>query len=158
MMHERPQAMRQFTILMTKPFHTLRIWVLSGILFVPLAACGAQSPLAYPPALRGDAVDDYNGVRVADPYRWLEQLDSAETRDWVKAQARLTDSYLERIPARQVIRKRLTELLNFEKYGMPFHAAGRYFYSYNSGLQDQNVLCMVEGLSGAPKVVLDPNL
>jgi prolyl oligopeptidase len=95
---------------------------------------------------------------VADPYRWLEQLDSAETREWVAAQARLTDSYLERIPARQAIKKRLTELLNFEKYGMPLHASGRYFYTYNSGLQDQSVLCLVEGLSGTPKVVLDPNL
>lgn len=118
----------------------------------------AKSKWAYPPARRGEVIDDYNGVRVADPYRWLEQLDSTETRDWVKAEARLTDSYLERIPARQTIKKRLGELLNFEKFGMPFHAAGRYLYSHNSGLEDQNVLYMAEGLAGAAKEILDPNL
>ena len=144
------------------------LWV---ALVIPLAACSPgpsrhanlnprvpELTLAYPPTKRDNVIDDYNGVRVADPYRWLEQLDSAETRDWVAAQARLTDSYLERIPARQAIKKRLTELLNFERYGMPFHASGRYFYTYNSGLQDQRILYMVEGLSGTPKAVLDPNL
>jgi prolyl oligopeptidase len=103
-------------------------------------------------------IDDYHGFKVADPYRWLEQLDSAETRDWVEAQARLTDSYLSRIPARAATKKRLTELLKFEKYGVPFHRSGRYFYTYNRGLQDQSVLYSVDGLPGTPKMVLDPNL
>jgi prolyl oligopeptidase len=144
------------------------LWV---ALALPLAACSPGPPrdansnaraskptLVYPPAKRGDVIDDYHGVSVPDPYRWLEQLDSAETREWVTAQARLTDSYLERIPARQVIKKRLTELLNYEKYGMPFHAGGRYLHSHNSGLQEQGVLYMAESLSGTPKVLLDPNL
>src|SRR5258706_255346 len=98
----------------------LRIWVLSSILLVPLGAFAAQPPLAYPPALRGEVVDDYHGVKVSDPYRWLEQLDSAETRAWVLAEARLTDSYLKQASARQALKKRLTELLDFEKYGIPF--------------------------------------
>jgi prolyl oligopeptidase len=102
-------------------------------------------------------MDDYNGVKVPDPYRWLEQLDSPETRAWVLAEARLTDSYLDHIPARQTIKKRLTQLLNFEKYGTPFHQGERYFYTHNGGLQQQGVLYTTIGLSGTPAVALDPN-
>ncbi len=79
------------------------------------------------------AVDDFHGTKVPDPYRWLEELDSPETVAWVKAEARLTDSYLEKIPNRGAIKKRLAELLDFEKFGLPFHKGGRYFYSHNSG-------------------------
>jgi prolyl oligopeptidase len=103
-------------------------------------------------------VDDYNGVKVADPYRWLEQLDSSETRAWVTAEAKLTESYLSRIPSRAALKRRLTTLLNFEKFGVPFERADRYFYIYNRGLQPQSVLCMVTNLSGAPVTVVDPNL
>ncbi|MGH7866044.1 MAG: S9 family peptidase, partial [Candidatus Dormibacteraceae bacterium] len=117
-----------------------------------------DTPLVYPAAKRGNVVDDYHGVKVADPYRWLEQLDSPETRAWVSNEARITESYLEGLPSRLGLRQRLATLLNYEKYGVPFHKAGRYFYSYNSGLQEQSVLCMTEGLSGPPRVVLDPNL
>lgn len=114
--------------------------------------------LTYPPARRDNVVDDYHGIKVADPYRWLEQLDSAETTNWVGMQARLTESYLERIQARTELKRRCTDLLDFEKYGIPFHKADRYFYAYNRGLQEQSVLAMTEGLSSAPAVVLDPNL
>ncbi len=116
------------------------------------------SPLDYPLARRDEVMDDYHGVKVADPYRWMEQLDSTETRTWVAAEARLTDSYLGRIPVRQALKQRLTELLNFEKFGMPFQKGGRYFYTHNTGLQDQSVLYVAEGRSGRPQVVLDPNL
>src|SRR5271154_297571 len=75
---------------------------------------------AYPAARRGDVVDDYNGVKLPDPYRWLETLDSPETRAWTRAEARLTESFLEKIPALATFKQRLTSLLNFEKYGMPF--------------------------------------
>jgi prolyl oligopeptidase len=127
-------------------------------LFVALAGSAAPEPLpAYPQARRDPALDDYNGVKVADPYRWLEQLDSAETRDWVGAEAQLTDSYLEKIPVRQSIKQRLTQLLNFEKFGMPFHKGRRYFYTHNSGLQQQSVLYASLGLDGLPAMAFDPN-
>jgi prolyl oligopeptidase len=145
---------------------------LSLALLLLLATCTAESSsasgsgdsalpsgqaFAYPPARRGNVVDDYHGVKVADPYRWLENLDSPETRAWITAEARLTESYLEGIPARETIKQRLTSLLNFEKYGMPFHKGARYFYTLNSGLQQQSVLYTTVGLSGTPTLALDPN-
>ena len=103
-------------------------------------------------------MDDYNGVKVADPYRWMEQLDSPETRQWVEAEAHLTDSYLEKIPVREQLHRRIESLLNFAKFGIPFHKGNRYFYYYNSGLQPQGVLYMTEGLDGKPTTAFDPNL
>jgi prolyl oligopeptidase len=102
-------------------------------------------------------VDDYNGVKVADPYRWLEELDSAETRAWVRAEAQLTDAYLEKIPARRELEKRLTELLDFEKFGIPMQRGHRYFYTRNTGLQPQSILYWTEGLGGTARVAFDPN-
>jgi prolyl oligopeptidase len=87
----------------------------------------------------------------------MEQLDSPETRDWVQAEARITDSYLEKIPVRQSIQSRLTVLLNFEKFGIPFKEGDRYFYTHNSGLQQQSVLFVTDGISGTPRVAFDPN-
>ena len=114
--------------------------------------------IIYPEAKRGDVVDDFFGVKVADPYRWLEQLDTPETRAWVMAEAKLTDSYVEKIPVRAALKQRLTQLLDYEKYGAPFHRGNRYFYSYNSGLQPQSIFYTTIGLSGKPAVALDPNL
>jgi prolyl oligopeptidase len=125
---------------------------------VLLATSAKADPLpGYPQARRDDVLDDYNGVKVADPYRWLEQLDSAETRDWVRAEAQLTDSYLAKIPVRDQLKERLTALLDFEKFGMPFHKGNHYFYSHNSGLQQQSILFTSQGLDGAPAVAFDPN-
>ncbi|MGO8926529.1 MAG: S9 family peptidase, partial [Limisphaerales bacterium] len=121
------------------------------------SASPSTPAFAYPPARRGNVVEDYQGVKVADPYRWLENLDSPETRAWVTAEARLTESYLEKIPARETIKQRLRSLLNFEKYGMPFHKGAHYFYTLNRGLQQQSVLYTTIGLSGSPIVALDPN-
>jgi prolyl oligopeptidase len=117
----------------------------------------SKARFAYPPAKRGDVVDDYHGVKVADPYRWLEKLDSVETRAWVLAEAQLTEAYLAKIPARQTLKARLTKLLDFEKYSAPFHKGQHYFYSHNSGLQPQSVLYTTLGLTGAPAVAFDPN-
>src|SRR5215470_4663461 len=114
-------------------------------------------PLKYPVARKSDQVDDYHGVRVADPYRWLEDLDSAETRSWVEAENNLSFAFLEGIPARSSIKDRLTKLWNYEKYGVPFKEGGRYFYSRNSGLQNQSVVYTVTTLEGQPQLVLDPN-
>ena len=118
----------------------------------------APSAAPYPPARTDDVIDDYHGVKVSDPYRWLEQLDSDETRAWVRAEARVTDSYLRRVPVRQTLRQRLAVLVDFEKFGIPFHEAGRYFYTYNRGLQEQSVLRLDWGLSNAPSVIIDPNV
>lgn len=112
---------------------------------------------SYPLARKSDQLDDYHGVKVADPYRWLEDLDSEETRDWVDAENKLTSAFLEAIPARASIKDRLTKLWNYEKFGVPFKEGNRYFYTRNSGLQNQSVLYTVNSLDGAPKLVLDPN-
>jgi prolyl oligopeptidase len=111
----------------------------------------------YPSARKSDQVDDYHGVKVADPYRWLENLDSEETRAWVEAENKLTFAFLNDIPQRAAIRERLTKLWNYEKYGAPFKEGNRYFYTRNSGLQNQSVLYTVNTLDGQPQMILDPN-
>jgi prolyl oligopeptidase len=111
----------------------------------------------YPPAPRSDTVDDYHGTRVADPYRPLEDPDAPQTRAWVEAENRVTAAFLEAIPARPAIKKRLTELWDYEKFGVPFQEGGRYFYSRNSGLQNQSVLYTAEAIDGEPRALLDPN-
>lgn len=111
----------------------------------------------YPVARKGDQVDDYHGVKVADPYRWLEDLDSEETRNWVEAENKLSFAFLEAIPARASIKERLTKLWNYEKYGVPFKEGQRYFYARNSGLQNQSVLYSVASLNAEPQLLLDPN-
>ena len=114
-------------------------------------------PNNYPPARKSDQVDDYHGVKVADPYRWLEDLDSEETRAWVEAENKLSFAYLASIPARTALKDRLTKLWNYEKYGIPFKEGNRYFYTRNSGLQNQAVLYTVTALDAQPQLVLDPN-
>jgi prolyl oligopeptidase len=112
---------------------------------------------SYPTARRSERVENFHGTPVADPYQWLEELDSPETRAWVLAEARLTDSYLEKIPARPSIQQRLTKLLNYEQYGTPFRHGNRYFYTHNKGLQPHAVLYTTVGLKGEPAVAFDPN-
>src|SRR6185312_3383169 len=114
-------------------------------------------PMTYPPARKSNQVDDYHGTKVADPYRWLEDLDSAETKAWVEAENKLTFDYLNEIPQRAKIRERLTKLWNYERYGTPFKEGGRYFFSLNSGLQNQSVFYSVNSLTEEPKLLLDPN-
>jgi prolyl oligopeptidase len=114
-------------------------------------------PNNYPPARKSDQVDDYHGLKVADPYRWLEDLDSEETRNWVDAENKLTFAFLGSIPQRDTIKDRLTKLWNYEKYGIPFKEGNRYFYTRNSGLQNQAVLYTVTALEAQPQMILDPN-
>ncbi len=113
--------------------------------------------LAYPVARKVAQTDDYFGTAVSDPYRWMEDVDSAELKTWIDAENELTQSYLAQIPVRETMQKRLMELINFERYTAPSRRGTRYFYSHNSGLQNQNVLYWQEGLDGEPKVLLDPN-
>src|ERR1700731_620576 len=123
-----------------------------------LLSAAQTSPLVYPQPKRGDQVDDYHGVKVADPYRWLEDTDSAETHAWVEAEDKLTFDYLEKIPYRHAIRDRLTKLWNYERYTVPQQQGGRYFFDHNDGLQNQNVLLVAESLKAEPRLLLDPNL
>src|SRR6266581_1575966 len=117
----------------------------------------AQS-ITYPVTRKSDVVDDYHGTKVADPYRWLEDVDSPETQGWVEAQNRVTFGYLEQIPERERIRRRLTQLWDYPKYGAPFKKGGRYFFFKNSGLQNQSVLYSQDSLMAEPEVLLDPNM
>lgn len=114
-------------------------------------------PLAYPQTAKVDHVDDYNGVKVADPYRWLEDDNATDTKAWVEAQNKVTFGYLEQIPERKPIKDRLTKLWNYERYGVPFKEGNRYFYTKNDGLQNQSVLYTMRALSDPPRVLLDPN-
>ena len=118
----------------------------------------AQSAAPAPPATRAsDQVDDYHGRKVADPYRWLEDTDAPETAAWVNAQNAATFAYLAAIPEREAIRKRLTQLWNYERYSTPFRRADRYFYFRNDGLQSQSVLYTQPSPGAPPAVLLDPN-
>jgi prolyl oligopeptidase len=107
----------------------------------------ASRMLEYPETRRGDTVDDYHGTKVADPYRWLEDPDSAETRAWIASQNRVTESFLSQIPARKQIRNRLTELWNYERYGLPWNEGNSYFFTHNDGLQNQSVLMVADETS-----------
>ncbi|OAI47810.1 prolyl endopeptidase [Planctomycetaceae bacterium SCGC AG-212-F19] len=119
----------------------------------------ADGPLSYPSTKRTDVVDVLHGVKVADPYRWLEDdvRKSKDVADWVEAQNKVTFGYLKAIPERDAIVKRLTELWNYERYSAPFKTGGRYFYTRNDGLQNQSVLYTLDSLDGEPRVLIDPN-
>ncbi len=129
-------------------------------IFFALAAVGylasAQQP-QYPKTKKIEQADTYHGTRVADPYRWLEDDNSAETAKWVEEQNKVTFAYLEKIPYRSKIKERLEKLYNYPKYSSPFRKAENYFFSKNNGLQNQSVLYIQKGLNGTPEVLLDPN-
>ena len=132
---------------------------------ITLIGCNQQpkqperySVKAYPETRMDETVvDDYFGTKVADPYRWLENDTSAETAKWVKEQNEVTQDYLSHIPFRSALKDRLTQLVDYERYGMPSKKHGRYIYSKNDGLQNQSVIYMQETLDGEPTVLLDPN-
>ncbi len=121
-------------------------------------SCTATGPsLTYPVTKKVDQNDNYHGTPVADPYRWLEDANSAETKEWVTAQNKVTQAYLAQIPQRAAIRERLTKLWNYERYSVPGKEGGRYFYTRNDGLQNQSVLYTLKNLGDSPRVLLDPN-
>jgi prolyl oligopeptidase len=125
---------------------------------VAAAASESQSaPLAYPPARRGTQVDDYHGVKVADPYRWMEDIDSAETRAWVAAESGLSRRYLDAAPGRAELIARLREIWNCERWTPPEHHGTNWFYTHNDGLQNQAVVFVTVDPSNSGRVLLDPN-
>ncbi|HET6401379.1 MAG TPA: prolyl oligopeptidase family serine peptidase [Candidatus Kapabacteria bacterium] len=113
--------------------------------------------LVYPATKRIDQVDTYFGTRVVDPYRWLENVDSADVHTWVKAENKVTNAYLARIPYRAKLRARLEQLLNYPRISAPHKVGPYYFFFKNNGLQNQAVLYRQKGLTGTPEVFLDPN-
>jgi prolyl oligopeptidase len=125
-----------------------------------LAAAACRKPeerLSYPATRTVDQVDDYFGTKVADPYRWLEDDNAPEVKAWVQAENAVTFGYLEKIPFREKIRNRLTEIYNYPRYSSPFRAGEYYFFYKNDGLQNQSVCYIQKGLEGAPEVFFDPN-
>jgi prolyl oligopeptidase len=113
--------------------------------------------LNYPVAPKSDQVDDYHGAKIADPYRGLENADAASTQKWVEQENALTFGYLAKLPGREAIKKQLTELWNYEKFGGFEKAGNHYFYFHNSGLQNQAVLYVMDSLNGPARELLDPN-
>ena len=133
---------------------------LSSLLAVVIfaTACSSlNSHLKHPRTHRVGQVDDYHGTRVADPFRWLENPDSPESRRWIEAQNVVTSNYLAKIPSRAALKERLTKLWNYERFGLPYKEGQRYFYSRNDGLQNQAVLYSLPDLDAPPQVLLDPN-
>lgn len=132
---------------------------LALVLFIGCSSKKASnvSDITYPVTAKGDQVDDYHGTQVSDPYRWLEDDRAPEVEKWVAEQNKVTFAYLEKIPYRQDILKRLQDLYNYPRYGMPTRIGEYYFFSKNDGLQNQSVTYYQKGLDGPAEVFLDPN-
>ena len=127
---------------------------LAAAITLPLAR---SAPMQYPPAEKTDHVDDYHSTKVADPYRWLEDANSPQAQAWVEAENKLTFGYLRQIPSRERIHQRVAQLWDYEKFGVPQKEGGHYFYSRNSGLQNQSVIYTSSALDQTPTELLDPN-
>ena len=124
---------------------------------VLLSTSASAQGIQYPKADKDGTVDNYFGTEVADPYRWLEDDTSAKTAAWVEAENKITNSYLSKIPFRQKLLKRLTEVANYEKLTAPRKHHGRWYFYKNDGLQNQYVMYVMDQLGGTPRVFLDPN-
>ena len=131
-------------------------FLVSALTVTVSAPLVAQQKIVYPATKRGDVVDTYGGKKIADPYRWLEDADSAETRAWVQIQAGFTEKHLADLPMRAAFKERITELWDYPKTGVPAVEGGALFYSKNSGLQKQAPVFMRRG-TGAEREILDPN-
>jgi len=129
--------------------------MLATLLWLIPVALFAQ--LKYPDTKKENVVDDYNGAKVEDPYRWLEDDNSEQTKAWVKEENKVTLDYLSRIPYRDKVKKRIEEMWNYPKYGAPFQKGDHYYFQKNDGLQNQSVWFTQKGLSGKPEVFIDPN-
>lgn len=139
-------------------FNTIRAFTRAAAVI----ACGTvlvaqTSSYKYPQPRRGDMVDDYFGTKVADPFRWMEDLNSPEVKQWVDAENAVTSKYLDALPLRDTLRTRITQLWNYPKVGVPRYQGRHWFYSRNTGLQRQSVMFTRESLSGPESVAIDPN-
>jgi prolyl oligopeptidase len=129
----------------------------SGVPPAAAPAAPARGAFAYPPARTGDVVETHHGVAVADPYRWLEDMDSAQTRAWVTDENAVTDAYIAKLPGREKFGKRIAELVSYEAFRTPFRRGARYFWTHSDGKQGQAVVWTAPALDAKPTVLLDPN-
>lgn len=134
----------------------LSICFYTSLLFTSFCL-NSMAQIKYPNTKMVNQVDDYHGVKISDSYRWLEDDNSADTKEWVKEQNVVTENYLGQIPYRDKIKKRLSELWNYNKMSAPFKKGDYYFTFRNNGLQNQSVLYMQKSLLDKPEVLLDPN-
>jgi prolyl oligopeptidase len=118
---------------------------------------GRALAIDYPPATRGDQIDQYHGISVPDPYRWMEEIDSPQTHAWVAAQAKISSAYLAALPHRDEIARRLKQIWNFERWDAPERSGANWFYTHNDGLQNQAVLYVTANPAAKGRVLLDPN-
>ncbi len=132
-------------------------YLLTMSLAVTAVFAAGQSALRYPETPQGLVSDNYHGTQVADPYRWMEATDAPEVKGWVAAQNELARPLLEKLPQRAWIKRRLKQIWNYERFGVPTQAGGRYFWLRNSGTQDQSVLYVGESLDDPGRVLFDPN-
>jgi prolyl oligopeptidase len=139
--------------------HALLFSGLSICLVLTLGAVvsASDTDISYPKTAKGNQQDNYFGTQVADPYRWLEDDNSPATKKWVTQENAVTSAWLEKIPYRVNVRRRLGELFNYAKYSAPFHRGKHYFFYKNDGLQNQSVLYVQDGIDGKPEVLIDPN-
>ena len=126
------------------------------VLIIIISSC-QKSPVKYPETRKDSTSDVYFGVEVKDPYRWLEDESSNETRQWIQDQNKVTFEYLSKIPYRDKIKNRLTRILDYERISTPVYKGGYYFFYKNDGLQEQNVLYYFKNLSDEPTAILNPN-
>ena len=122
-----------------------------------LEPAATSTPLTYPAAQRGDTVDAYHGQSVADPYRWMEDLDSPDLARWISEQNALTRGFIDAAGNRDAIEARLRQLFDHERYGVPVARDGRYFYTRNDGLQNQSPVFWQQGIDGEARLLIDPN-
>jgi len=133
------------------------VWILALGAVMPAGWSEPNPKLTYPMTRKSDQSDNYHGTVVKDPYRWLEDDNSAETAAWVEAQNQVTFQYLESIPYRQALKEKLLKLNDYPRYGQPFRVGDTYFFAKNDGLQKQSVWYVQDGLNGQPEVLIDPN-
>src|SRR5262245_50839300 len=122
-----------------------------------LAIAAQEARIEYPRAAKGTVVDDYFGTKVVDPYRWMEDLNAPELKTWIDAENAITFKYLDALPDRDGLKKRITELWNYPKVGIPRFLGRHWFYTRNTGLQRQSVIFVRETMTGPEKVAIDPN-
>ena len=111
----------------------------------------------YPETKKVNQVDDYFGTKVSDPYRWLEDDNSEETKEWVEAENKVTQQYLSAIPFYAKVKSKMEQMWNYPKYGSPFKEGEWYYFYKNDGLQNQSILYRQKGLEGTPEIFIDPN-
>jgi prolyl oligopeptidase len=132
-------------------------WIVLPLLIATVALATTGQPISYPAASTGTVVSDYHGVKVPDPYRWMEDIDSPATRAWVEAEGKLSRAYLDALPGRAEIAARLKQVWNFERWGAPVRYGHYWLYTHNDGLQNQDVIFVTTDPATAGRVLLDPN-